>query len=122
MSVIVSEKEGVYIEEVENKNVLEVEKIKYPLGTNYATTYWDGIQIIKGEKKAKVFTYGGGNGWARRGSMTERWREFITFITSEEFDKLVQRVEEISKIQNEIDREAELKDFVESVFNKFDEI
>jgi len=102
-----------------NENELTVKKIEYPLGYNYANCYWDGIKYTKGKTRVKKTSFGGGNGWARRGSMSESWDgEDTEFISIEEFNNLVNRVKEIARIENEVDREAEAREFVENLLEK----
>jgi len=119
--IVDSERKGLYIEKEESKKeVLEVEKIFYPLGNNYGNTYWDGVRFSKGRKKVKVEVYGGGNGWARRGSMTESWdHEDIQFIEKEEFEKILQEIQEIEKETDEVDKQAMLRKIVDDVFTKY---
>jgi hypothetical protein len=115
----VSERDGVYVEDADNLKILKVVSVCYPLGTNYCNNYYDGVEIVKGKTRAKVHIIGGGNGWARRGSLVESWNEFSCFIDASEFDELVQELLEILKINDDIDKEAKLKDFADKIFYKF---
>jgi len=96
--------------------VLELEQIHYPLGTNYSNNYYDGVRFTIGKTKAKRETYGGGNTWARRGSLTESWdNENVEYIDKSEVEQLINEIKEALKIKEEIDREAKLKEIVEKV-------
>jgi hypothetical protein len=108
------------IEDVEDRNILEVEKISYPLGTQYGNTIWDGVLFQKGKKKVRVSHYGGGSGYARRGSLTESWSdEDVSFIDIEEFEKLLKKVDELNKIEDTIDKEGTIREFIDEVMKKY---
>ena len=105
---------------IEDKDILTVVKIVYPLGENYGNSYYDGIKFVKGRKKVRISHFGGGSGWARRGSMLESWDdEDVSFISVEEFEELLKKIDEINKIEDEIDKEAEIMSFVKEIFEEY---
>ncbi|MEM5785155.1 MAG: hypothetical protein QW469_01275 [Candidatus Aenigmatarchaeota archaeon] len=108
----------VYID-LDDEDVLYVERIVYPLGNEYGNNYYDGVKYEKGKTKVKKSHYGGGNTWSRRGSLDESWEnEDIEFISIEEFEQLKKRVKEIAAIEDEIDREAAAREFVNKIIRK----
>jgi hypothetical protein len=120
MKIVRSDRQGVYIKNAEDEGTLEFEKIVHPLA-GFSNCYWDGITIKFGRKYARVSAYGGGEGWARRGSMSEGWENLICNIPIEEAKDLLVKVKTALAEENEVDREAELCKIVNTVFSRFEE-
>jgi hypothetical protein len=118
MKIEIDNQGGFSVSEQENEKELIIKKTVYPM-SGYGNHYYDGIEFIAGTKKVRVSSFGGGNGWARRGNMYERWsNENIHYITIDEYKQIIEKIKEILAIQDEVDKEAELEEFVNKLLRQ----
>ena len=106
------------ITERENEKELIIRKTVYPM-SGYGNHYYDGIVFEAGSKKVRVSSFGGGYGWARRGSMYEHWdNENIHYISIEEYKSILEKLKAILSNESDVDREAELVEFVDELLHQ----
>jgi len=109
---------NVEVTEQENEKELVIKKITFPMA-KYGNYYYDGVVFEAGTKKVKVSSFGGGNGWARRGSMAEAWsNENIHYINIQEYREIIAKIKEILAIQDEVDKEAELTEYMDELLRQ----
>lgn len=108
VGIVYADCKGFYIDDEGNEREIFVERVVRPLGCKYGNCYWDGWKIKKGRKYCKIYSYGGGNTWARRGSLTERWsEENMTIETIDVFNKLYAIIENAINELKKLDEEEE---------------
>ncbi|MCI4407760.1 MAG: hypothetical protein JHC26_01620 [Thermofilum sp.] len=109
---------NIEVTEQENEKELVIKKTTFPM-SGYGNHYYDGITFEAGSKKVRVSSFGGGYGWARRGSMYERWdNENIHYISIEEYKNILEKLKAILSNENDVDREAELTEFVNGLLRQ----
>jgi hypothetical protein len=118
MKIEIDNRSNVKISDLENDQVLDVKKVTYPMA-KYGNYYYDGVIFEAGRKKVRVSSYGGGYGWARRGSMYESWSdENVHYITIEEYRNILAKLKEIINNESDVDKEAELVEYVNTLFEQ----
>jgi hypothetical protein len=110
VKLVVDQKYGFYLDDINNLKVLKV--------INCSSTYYDGVEIVRG-KKAKVYVIGAGDGCIEHSGTAENRKKFKCFIDVSKFDLMVKELLEIYSIDDDIDKYSALKDFVDDIFDKF---
>lgn len=105
------------VKNMEDTKTLEVVAYVFPLA-NAGNNYYDGIVLRRGNKHVKVTEYGGGDGWARRGSMSEAWEKNLPAISVREFDTLLEKITSAMKVENEIDHDEEIALAAREILNR----
>jgi len=102
-------------------NKVEAKSTTYPLA-KYANYYWDAWEVDASYSRgwARVQISGGGNGWARRGSMTEAWVDFVGYIRVGEAKKFINEIKE--KLRTVEDGTPEIKEIFDRVVKFVEEI
>jgi hypothetical protein len=89
----------------------------FPLGSQYGNCYWDDwtIDTVYSKGWAKASVGGGGNGYARRGSMVESWVDSTGYVRKAKAEAF--KAEVIAKLEKAEDGTPDVKEVFDFVSN-----